>query len=361
MKKIKVAFIIPSLTSGGAERILAFLSQEIDFNEFETTLISLGKESQNRYDVSKTKVIYLNQERILTSVPALFRLLRKERFDVVLGAIRHLNALLGFLSVFFSKTKFVGRETNVMSVRDKYQQEGSKDYPDLVYKWGYRYLDGVVCQSQDMLKDLSEEFPAYKQKFRLIHNPITSSFVPKKEKTPSTPPYKLITVGSLEPRKGHLRILEGLANIEFDFEYTLIGKGSMLTEIENKAQLLKLDSRLKFIPYTNEVRKHLEQSNVFIQGSYVEGFPNALLESCAVGTPVIAFDAPGGINEIIENGINGFIVRQPDELPNRLQEILNSNQFTPEVVSKSVFEKYGAETILKRYEELFREVNETTK
>ena len=34
----------------------------------------------------------------------------------------------------------------------------------------------------------------------------------------------------------------------------------------------------------------------------VEGFPNVLIESCVVGTPILAFNAPGGLDEIIEKG-----------------------------------------------------------
>ena len=44
---------------------------------------------------------------------------------------------------------------------------------------------------------------------------------------------------------------------------------------------------------------YLSDSDFFIQGSYVEGFPNSVLESCSVGTPVIAFNCPGGTKEII--------------------------------------------------------------
>ena len=51
----------------------------------------------------------------------------------------------------------------------------------------------------------------------------------------------------------------------------------------------------------------------FIQGSYVEGFPNAVLESCSVGTPVVAINCPGGTKEIIEHATNGFLVVSDDD------------------------------------------------
>ena len=45
-----------------------------------------------------------------------------------------------------------------------------------------------------------------------------------------------------------------------------------------------------------------------IQTSEYEGYPNVLIESIALNTPVIAFDCPGGTKEIIQEGLNGYLV-----------------------------------------------------
>lgn len=356
-KRIKIGFFVPSLTSGGAERIMAFISQAIAEEKFETVLVSVGHEKDTKYDVSNTKVIYLNQDRVLTALPALYKILKTENFDVAMSAIRHMNALMGFLSLFFKKTKFIGREANVMSVLDNFKEPNDRDYPNWVYKFAYRQLDAIVCQSNDMLNDLSKEFPQFKSKYKLINNPITDGFTPKEKTKLASEPLQFITVASLEPRKGHLRVLEGLALLDVDFKYYIIGKGSLENEIFTKAEHLGIREKVKHIPFTKEIKKHLADSNVFIQGSYVEGFPNALLESCAVGTPVIAFNAPGGINEIVQNGENGFIIENPSQLKDTINKILNSDNFTPEKVSKSVFEKYHSTVIINRYEKLFEEIN----
>ena len=82
-------------------------------------------------------------------------------------------------------------------------------------------------------------------------------------------------------------------------------------ELVNK---LDLSSKITHVPFTDKVPEYLKESDIFLQGSFVEGFPNALLESCAVGTPVIAFNALGGIDEIIQDGVNGFMVDNIDDL-----------------------------------------------
>ena len=77
------------------------------------------------------------------------------------------------------------------------------------------------------------------------------------------------------------------------------------------------------------------------------------MESCSVGTPVIAFDAPGGTREIVENGINGFIVRSEEEFMNKL---ITKKEWNSKIVADSVYKKFGAEQILKKYENLFIEI-----
>lgn len=354
--KIKVGFFLPSLTSGGAERIMAYLSQTLDNDRFETVLVSVGHEEDTKYEVSNTKVIYLNKNRVLSGFMKLIGVLRREKFDVTISAIRHMNAIMGIISPLFPKTKFIGREVNVMSVLDNYKEPNDREYPKWLYKLAFKQLDAIVCQSIDMKNDLTKEFPRFASKYRLINNPITSGFEPKQNKTPNNPPYQFITVASLEPRKGHLRILEGLSQLTIDFKYLIVGSGSMLDEIRSRIKELGLISKVKHIPYTNEVNKYLQQSHIFIQGSYVEGFPNALLESCAVGTPVIAFDAPGGINEIIDEGTNGFVVKDSSELKEKIELILHSKKFVPSEISESVFKKYHSSVIVSKYENLFEEL-----
>ena len=51
----------------------------------------------------------------------------------------------------------------------------------------------------------------------------------------------------------------------------------------------------------------MHDADLFLIGSRYEGFPNVLLEAGVLGIPVAGFNAPGGISEIIEEGVNGFL------------------------------------------------------
>ena len=45
-----------------------------------------------------------------------------------------------------------------------------------------------------------------------------------------------------------------------------------------------------------------------------EGFPTTLLEATSYGIPIVAYNAPGGIAEIIEDGVNGFLIKENNEV-----------------------------------------------
>ena len=135
--------------------------------------------------------------------------------------------------------------------------------------------------------------------------------------------------------------------------YTIIGDGPLKLEINELIKNLGLESKVKFIDFTKEISKYLKASDFYLQGSLSEGFPNALLESCAVGTPAIAFDAPGGTKEIIEDGVNGFLVQTEEEFLERLNNLPNLD---PKIVSESVYKKFDKAIILKKYENFFLEI-----
>lgn len=67
----------------------------------------------------------------------------------------------------------------------------------------------------------------------------------------------------------------------------------------------------------------LAQADIFCLPSYREGIPNALLEACAAGLPIVATDVPG-CRDVVTHGVNGLLVpvRNPDELAKALESLI---------------------------------------
>lgn len=353
MKK-NIIFVIPSLRPGGAERVMSFLANNLSENKFKITLIVIGHKKDQAYHLKKNdmEIVFLEKSKVSKAFPKMFKEIRNRKPKIVISSISHLNIMMSFLAFYFRKTAFIAREANVDRVRQKFSDRRKRLGGINLKKIGYRYLKAIICQSKDMYDGFIEEYPKYKSKTYIINNPITDDFILKNEDITGGS-LKFITVGSLHPRKGHDRILKSLSQFPLPFQYTIVGNGEKKEELLQMAESLNIIDKITHIPYTNEVASYLANSDFYLQGSYVEGFPNAVIESCAVGTPVLAFSAPGGINEIIENGVNGHVSISENEYLENLIWYTKSSDLKPRQVRDSVIRKYGKKIILDKYEELF--------
>jgi glycosyltransferase involved in cell wall biosynthesis len=351
-KKVKIIFVIPSLVPGGAERVMSFVSQNLNKQKFNSSLLVAGYAKDTSYDVSSIKVKYLNKSRVLFAIPSIIIHFLKEKPDIVVSSIAHLNSAIALISPIFPKTKFIGREATILSKRTK---EKSKRIfnPSKLVKSSIKNLDMMICQSDDMVIDMATNYGIPEKKLIKINNPI-SHLSNLKTTNPTSTNKKFITVGRLTQVKGHIRILHLLAKVNIPFEYTIIGDGNKEYKdaIFAKATQLGINDYIKHIPFTKEVDKYIAAHDMYIQGSYVEGFPNALLESCVAGTPVIAFDVPGGTKEIVEHEVNGFLIKDNDEA-SYLNYLTDRRNWNPKIIRDSVYKKFNKEKIINDYEILF--------
>ena len=355
IKKPYIVFVLPTLTAGGAERIVSFLSQNIDQGKFQSKLLIAGYSTDSAYMVEKVDSIYLNKSRVLFSIPSIISFIRREKPDIVFSSISHLNISMALVSFLFKKTKFIGREATIQSAYKDIGISTRSMFNPYSYlsKILYSKLDMVVCQSKDMAEEMINNYSVPKARTIIINNPV-SFLPPLKDKFENNNyeknVFRLITIGRLSKEKGILRLIQILAKLNFEFTYTLIGNGEEKQIIFKEAEKLGIVDKINHVPFTNDVHSYLASHDLFLQGSYVEGFPNALLESCMVGTPVIAFDVPGGTKEIIENGINGFMVNTEEEYIRCLHQKM---EWDPLKIRESVQSKFNMEKILGEYEKLF--------
>jgi glycosyltransferase involved in cell wall biosynthesis len=350
--KKKILFVLPSLGAGGAERVFSFICQQLDPNAFEVKLIVLGFEKEAVYTVDAVPVIYLNKTRLLLGIVSLFKVIVKEKPAIVVSSIVHLNLMMGCFSLFLSKIKFIGREASVVSKMNEFSDFNSSLNMFLM-KVFYPRLSAIICQSDDMRNDFIQTLKLNPSKLILIHNPIT--FLPTLDRNQNlTHKLNFVTVGRLSPEKGYLRIIDGLSKIDqYDFHYTIIGSGPQEALIREKLEEYKLTSKVTFIPFTSRVLEEVNRNDYFIQGSYVEGFPNALLESCIVGTPVIAFNAPGGTKDIVIDGLNGFLAENEAAFVSILTNIDQLKLIKSDSVTQSVISKFKSDKIVAQYVALF--------
>ena len=92
---------------------MSFVAQNLDKQKFDTTLIIIGLEKESKFNVTSCPVIFLNKTRVLNGAFALYKLIATHKPHVVVSSILHLNVMVGLISVLFSDTIFVGRQTGI--------------------------------------------------------------------------------------------------------------------------------------------------------------------------------------------------------------------------------------------------------
>lgn len=350
-RKIDVLFILPSLRSGGAERVMSFLAQNLNPDKFNSQLLVTGSDKDQKYKVENIPVTFLNKDRVKHSVLGIVKHLRECDPDVVISAMGHVNTITGLLGLIFPRIKFVARETTMYSFNMENEVAPQKGRI-MLYQLALKSLDKIICQSNDMKNDMLRHCDVGMDKIVVINNPVTSKFKLKHRDFGEDGTYRFISIGRLTEKKGFQRVLRALVNFDSPFHYTIIGSGEYRDVLVNLVAELGLTAKITFVPYTDKINDYLGDSDLYLQGSYVEGFPNALLESCATGTPAVVFNAPGGINEIIVEGQNGYIAEDINDFSEKVKLSVCQN-WNPEFIRQSVYDRYSEQIILSKYESLF--------
>ena len=114
-KKIrKIAFILPSLKGGGAEKVFINLAISLANKKNKITLISISRNNDYYLDWQKYNINFIefNKKKIIYSFFEIINFFKKNKFDVIFSTIIHLNILMFFLNKFFIKQKIILRESN---------------------------------------------------------------------------------------------------------------------------------------------------------------------------------------------------------------------------------------------------------
>lgn len=172
----------------------------------------------------------------------------------------------------------------------------------------------------------------------------------------------LILVGRLYPVKGVEYLIESISFLKEtrdDFKLLIIGDGSERSYLEKLSEELNITNYVEFrgkIP-NDEVPLYLKASDIFILPSLSEGFPNALLEAMASGLPVVTTKIRG-LDEIVEEGINGFLVnpKSPEEIANKVDLIMQDNTLSERFSqnNKLKAKEYEWETVIKKLNEIYK-------
>lgn len=350
---------------GGAERVVIRLLEAFESSVDELHLSVLWNEGPLRIELPDRVIFHdLACKRARHALPSLVVLIKKIKPDIVFTTLSRLNVLLlGAKFLYPRNTKLIIREANTPSAELK-TLPGGRVYRKL-YRWLYPLADAIICQSDYMKHDLTNNFGVPVDKTVRIYNPIPFRKIDKAV-LGSLSPYEsgilnFVSVGNLDLRKGYDLLIRSFSKIKDKlpkFRLTIVGDGQELKALQAQAVSEGMVQYIKFAGFQENPYIYCKHADIFISSSRYEGLPNVVLEAMACGTPVLATNCPGGTVEIVKNDINGWLVAS-ENVKSMAEGILmavnEKNKYTNEGVRLSVID-YSSEKIAKSYLDVFNAV-----
>lgn len=311
----KIAVVIDSMTSGGAQRVVAHLVSAWIADGRSVDLITFAGRDQDFYALPSEVVrevvggrgnstnplaaIIANGRRILR----LRRALRASESSVVLSFITSMNVLT-ILAGFGLGKRIVVSERN-----DPVRQDPGRIWRTL-RRWTYRWAGAVTANSDHAVAVMAAYVP--REKLATVPNPV---HLPQKQASPAKSS-AILNVGRLVPQKGQADILTAFADVvrkRQSWRLTILGEGTCRQSLAKQAMSLGLQKLCQLPGNVPDPSGHYRSAAVFVLASRYEGTPNTLLEAMAHGLACIVPDCLPGALEHVEDGVSGVVYRAGED------------------------------------------------
>lgn len=220
----------------------------------------------------------------------------------------------------------------------------------LLTRFAYRNTK-VIAVGEMVKKNLVGFYKISSEQITVIHNAI-KPFDGKISPIPLLTEYrengyKIIgNVGRLSDQKGMEYFINAVPGVIEKFpktKFVIVGDGEDKDKLVNMVKQMNLDEYITFLGYRSDIQNVMSQMDFIVLSSLWEGLPLTPIEAFSVGKTVVA-TAVDGTPEIVQNGINGILIKPKDikEIVNNICYLLNNI----DVLDKfhvSAKERYNAE------------------
>jgi GalNAc-alpha-(1->4)-GalNAc-alpha-(1->3)-diNAcBac-PP-undecaprenol alpha-1,4-N-acetyl-D-galactosaminyltransferase len=384
---MRLTLVIYSITSGGAERVMSILANYWVAKDWEITLLTFDDGSVPVFYDLDSRIHQLPlaiAARSSNPIQALqhnWHRIQKLRSAIVAS---HPDAVLSFTDTVNVLVLLAMRGLKIPVVVSERNDPGNFPIGRIwsqLRRWSYSFADRIVVQTQRALDYFPPQIQARSD---IIPNPVLlpshilphptaegllgdrCEFLNSAIREGSEKPLErrsLIAMGRLEPQKGFDLLLQAFANLKNeypDWTLTILGEGTLRSDLESLCKKLGLGDRVNLPGRIKNPYPVLKQADIFIMSSRFEGFPNALCEAMACGLPVISTDCPSGPREIIRSEIDGLLIPNEDlsaltAAMKRLMTHADERQRLS-VNALKITERFALDKIMHRWENLLDQV-----
>lgn len=368
-KKINVLQFICPTGFYGAERWVLALTRHLPKEQLRSDLaVTL---EHNSRDLELVR-IYRKEHGDAFEIPM------NGRFD--LGVIKKLVALIkerdiDIIHTHGYKSDILGviaaRKAGIKCVVTPHGFENVKDIKLRFFIWmgckAMSYADRVVPLSPQLMDD-SRRMGVKEKKLLYIQNGVDLSEVDKQRQSKNPlirkdDEKRIGFIGQMISRKNIydiLDIFESLSAKHNNIRLIFVGDGDQRSKLQAYAKKMGSNEKIEFLGYRDDRLELLQSFDLFVMTSTLEGIPRCLMETCAMGVPVAAYNIPG-IDQLISHEETGLLATPGDkkELASYWEKLLFDKQYAESLADNArqfVHTNYSAQRMANEYHDLFRQL-----
>jgi glycosyltransferase involved in cell wall biosynthesis len=321
LDKRQIAFFLPALDGGGAERAVINLLRGMLNRDIPLDLVLARAEGPFLHQIPQpVRLVNLAAGRLLKAILPLADYLKKNNPAVLISHMNDANAIAAIArKIAGTKTRLMLVEHNTLSAA-KSPLFRARFIP-LLMKWFYPSAEYIVGVSQAVSRDLEAQISLKAGQVKTIYNPVVDEGLVDLAKmpldrpwfTPESPPI-FLSAGRLTAQKDFFTLIQAFAILRKQIAARLIilGDGELRTELEALTKNLGIAEDVELPGFVKNPYAYMSRANAFILSSRWEGLPTVLIEAMACGCPVISTDCPSGPREILAEGKYGSLIAVGD-------------------------------------------------
>ena len=369
--KMRIIHIIPSLTIGGAERLVFDICNELNSKvNIEVRLITLREEND------------FGERDFIAYIPASIHLslCKKNKFHIAqlqkeIESFRpniiHSHLFMAEIvsrsclykdALWFSHFHDNMPQLKKLSINELFSKANITNYYEKRYLYKRYKKNGsnsFIAISQDALNFASNVVPDNGQVHYLKNAISYKEFFNPIRKLDSNKQIKLVNIGNFQKKKNQqflIEVVDILVKKGISCSLSCLGDGGDRKHVQKKANDYGLEAKISFEGNVTNVKDYLLESTIYVHSAYYEPFGLVLLEAMAAGLPVVCLNG-GGNADIVEDGVNGFMIdeQNPVTFAERIEALMNDEKLYESIArnGQATAEKYGMESYCKQLLKLY--------
>lgn len=357
-------FLSNAYEAGGIQRSVSTLTKALtDTYNYEISILSIFKTKDiSEYD-------YGNNCKLLSLFDSKFNLKRnlfrvRKRFNSLMSELCFDILIVEAAGLATIASKYIKNNKSILCEHVGYDNSKKFGLGWFGRRIGAKYANAIIVLTKT---DLDK----YKNNIKnivyidYIYNPIDSSIVkyPYNLKSKS-----IIACGRLSYEKGFDLLIKASKEVfstNNDWQLDIYGDGPERSKLKELVVTYGISDNVHFKGYVNNIYTKYQDYSFMVVPSRFEGFGMVILEALKSGLPVISFDSPDGPKEILENNVNGILVKHLDllSLRNEIISFIESPNLRQKIARNSDYnlERFNKNCIVDKWMSLFEKIYYTDK